>query len=332
MDGMLPSENGGGEANREAVNSGQLADTYCGHFLITNQNPDGGWGYHRASTSSVEATSWALVALTSWDQAPRLAETCARARSWLLQAQLPDGSWPAFPGQRQGCWTTSLASLALHLQGGSPGAVLRGLDWLLDEWPADGTLWWRLRQFLARSAVVRQDSSLRGWSWTPGTASWVEPTSHALLLLRSLPPRMLSPRAAKRQRVAKRMLYDRMCPGGGWNSGNPLVYGVAGVPRVGPTAWALLALIDQPERVENQMSLDWLARAYVGIRGAASLALAHRCLAAYGRQVPPLSPALGEIYLHNRFFESVLAVAWIALAWGGDRSRAGQTAGESLTS
>jgi hypothetical protein len=332
MDGMLPAENGGGEASRKAVNSGQLADTYCRHFLITNQNPDGGWGYHRASPSSVEATSWVLMALTSWSQAPALGETCARAHAWLLQAQLPDGSWPAFPGQRQGCWTTSLASLALHLQGGSPDAVVRSLDWLLDAWPADGTLWWRLRQFLARSAVVHQDSSLRGWSWTPGTASWVEPTSHALLLLRSLPPELLAPRAAKRQRLAERMLYDRMCPGGGWNSGNPLVYGVAGVPRIGPTAWALLALIDQPERAENQMSLDWLARAYAGIRGATSLALAHRCLAAYGRQVPPLAPALGELYLQNRFFESVLAVAWIALAWGGEGSRAGKTAGESLTS
>jgi hypothetical protein len=332
MDGMLPAENGGGEARREAVSSGRLADTYCQHFLITHQNPDGGWGYHPALPSSVEATSWALVALTPWSQASGLADACARARAWLLSAQLPDGSWPAFPGQRQGCWTTSLACLALHLQGGAPDAVRRGLNWLLDTWPAEAALWWRLRQFLAHSAVVRQDSSLSGWSWTPGTASWVEPTSYALLLLRSLPPDLLPPRAAKRQRLAERMLYDRMCPGGGWNSGNPLVYGVAGEPRIGPTAWALLALIDHARRAENQMSLDWLARAYAGIRGAASLAVAHRCLAAYGRQVAPLAPALGDFYLRNRFFESVLAVAWILLAWSEDRSATGQVSGEGLIS
>jgi hypothetical protein len=128
------------------------------------------------------------------------------------------------------------------------------------------------------------------------------------------------------------MLYDRMCPGGGWNSGNPLVYGVAGVPRIGPTVWALLALIDQPERAENQMSLDWLARAYAGIRGAASLALAHRCLAAYGRKIPSLAPALGELCLQKQFLQSVPPVAWIALAWSEDRSRVGQTTRESLTS
>jgi len=328
----VPAKKGGGEANRKAVSSGQLTETSCRDFLIASQNPDGGWGYYRASPSSVEATSWALMALTSQSSAPPPAETRPRARAWLLQAQLPDGSWAAFPGQRQGCWTTSMASLALHLQGGSTDATVQGMNWLLDAWPAEGSLWWRLRHSLGRSAGVRQNSSLRGWSWTPGTASWVEPTSHALLLLCSLPPEFLPPRATKRRRLAERMLYDRMCPGGGWNSGNPLVYGVAGVPRIGPTAWALLALIDQAERAENQQSLEWLASAYGGIRGATSLALAYRCLRAYGRQVAPLAPALGELYQRNRFFESVLAVAWILLAWSEERSRAGQAAGECLTS
>jgi hypothetical protein len=162
--------------------------------------------------------------------------------------------------------------------------------------------------------VARQDSSLRGWNWTPGTASWVEPTAQALLFLRSLPPEMLSPQALKRRQLAERMLYDRMCPGGGWNSGNPLVYGVPGVPRCGPTAWALLALRDHAERAEIRLSLEWLEGAYVAIRGGASLALAHRCLTAYGRRLPPLSAALDELYGHHHFFENVLTMAWAALA------------------
>lgn len=77
--------------------------------------------------------------------------------------------------------------------------------------------------------MVRQDSRLRGWNWTPGTASWVEPTAHALLLLRMLPPETLPSPAARGRQLAEQMLFDRMCPGGGWNSGNPLIYGVAGV-------------------------------------------------------------------------------------------------------
>jgi hypothetical protein len=110
------------------------------------------------------------------------------------------------------------------------------------------------------------------------------------------------------------MLYDRMCPGGGWNSGNPLVYGVGGVPRIIPTAWALLALRDQSQRAEVQTSLTWLEGAYNGIQGAASLALAHWCLAAYGRPVAPLAPALGRLYAHHQFFNDVLTMAWIVLA------------------
>lgn len=300
-------------------------------FLIAKQNSDGGWGYHPAAPSAVETTAWALAALLSSRPTPPPVEVCAQARDWLLQAQRADGSWPPFPGQPQGCWVTSVASQTLHLHGGAQNAVERGLDWLLDAWPAEGTLWWRLRQNLFPSPAARQNSSLRGWSWTPGTASWVEPTAHALLLLRSLPREMLPPQAAKRRQLAEQMLYDRMCPGGGWNSGNPLIYGVAGVPRIGPTAWALLALRDHSERAEMQMSLKWLESAYGAIQGAASLALAHRCLAAYGRHVPPLDPALDELYSHNHFFENVLTTAWVILALNDEGGGATPAAGEVRT-
>jgi hypothetical protein len=286
----------------------------CLEFLLTHQNPDGGWGYQPTSPSSVEATAWALMALAGRGQAAPPQDAMARARAWLLETQLPEGAWPAFAGQRQGCWTTSLATLALERSGKSPEAEARGINWLLDAQPADARLWWRLRMAVARSTLVRQDGSLHGWSWTPGTASWIEPTSFVLLLLGALPQESLPARATKLRRRAERMLYDRMCEGGGWNSGNPLVYGVAGVPRIGPTVWALLAMIEHAGRKENQLSLDWLERSYAGIQGPASLALAHRCLTAYGRPVPPLAAKLRELYAHNHFFESVLTAAWIVLA------------------
>jgi hypothetical protein len=329
---MLPAENGGSDATQDALNSAPLTGTFCREFLLTNQNPDGGWGYHPTSPSGVEATAWALLGLMSGGRVWLPSQPCDRACDWLLHAQLGDGAWPAFPGQPQGCWTTSLASWALQAHGGSVQAVERGLHWVLNAWPAEGTLWWRLRQAVGRSAVVRQDSSLRGWSWTPGTASWVEPTAYALLLLRNLPAEMLTSQMKKRRRLAERMLYNRMCPSGGWNSGNPLVYGVAGVPRVGPTSWALLALIDHAERAENRISLDWLEQTFGEIRGAASLALAHRCLTAYGRQAPPLAPMLGSLYARNRFFENTLAVAWAALALSVNENRSSETSSGALTS
>jgi len=279
----------------------------------------------------VETTAWALAALISPRPAPPPVEVCARARDWLLQAQRTDGSWPPFPGLPQGCWATSVASEALYLQGGAQKAVERGLHWLLHEWPAEGTVWRRLCHALFHSRVVGQDDSLRGWNWTPGTASWVEPTAHVLLFLRSLPPPMLPPLASKRRQLAERMLFDRMCPGGGWNSGNPLVYGVAGVPRLGPTAWALLALGGYAERTEIQRSLDWLEGVYHTIHGPASLALAHRCLTAYGRRVPPLAPALDELYSTNHFFDNVLTIAWVMLALNEGESGAAPSTGEAAT-
>ena len=111
----------------------------------------------------------------------------ATRTSGLLQAQLEDGSWPALPGQPTGCWVTSLAARLLRLEGSSPEAVNRGIEWVLNSWPAEGGVWWRIKNSIYRNADSKQDLSLRGWNWTPGTASWVEPTAHALLLLRALP-------------------------------------------------------------------------------------------------------------------------------------------------
>jgi len=310
--------------NAQLVNSGQsprgepFSEEFCSPFLLGAQSADGGWGYHPGSSSGTEPTCWALLALTGARHHDQVEAAARRGRQWLHRTQLPDGSWPAFVGQQQGCWVTALACLALQAQNESRDFVSRGARWLCDTWPAEGGVWWRLRSRWRKTpAVVRQDSSLRGWSWTPGTASWVEPTSCALILLKNLPSDSLPPSSEKRVRLAEAMLYDRMCAGGGWNSGNPLVYGVAGVPRVGPTVWALLALGNRRDRAENQKSLDWLAAGFGEIQGPGSLALAHLCLEAYGRAVPPLEPRLQSLEAVNQFLMNVVVVAWAALALAG---------------
>ena len=295
-----------------------FTEDFCFPFLLGAQNADGGWGYNPGSSSGTEPTSWAFLALRGARRHDKGEQAAKRAQQWLHKTQLPDGSWPAFVGQPKGCWVTALACLALLAQKESGDLVNRGARWLCEAWPAEGGLWWRLRRRWQKTPpVVRQDSSLRGWSWTPGTASWVEPTSCALILLKNLPPDFLPPSSGKRVRLAEAMLYDRMCAGGGWNSGNPLVYGVAGVPRVGPTVWALLALRDRRDRAENQKSLDWLAATFGEIQGPGSLALAHLCLAAHGQGVPPLEPLLRSRLAVNQFLMNVVVVAWAALALGG---------------
>jgi hypothetical protein len=172
-------------------------------------------------------------------------------------------------------------------------------------------------KLLRHSHVVQQDVSLRGWSWTPGTASWVEPTSCALLAFRHIPKELHPRDAGRRRRLAELMLYDRMCPGGGWNSGNPLVYGTAGIPRIGPTVWALLALQHCRDRAENLRSLDWLDHAYSQIQGPESLALAHLCLEFYDRPVPALEPFLAALNSNNQFLGHTLAAAWATISLGG---------------
>ena len=54
----------------------------------------------------------------------------------------------------------------------------------------------------------------------------------------------VQPLAAVQARIeeAVRYLVDRRCRPGGWNVGNPMMFGRALPPRTCPTAWALLAL------------------------------------------------------------------------------------------
>ena len=248
------------DAHSDHAGNASFREQFCLRFLREAQNPDGGWGYRPGNHSATDPTCWALLALASSERV-ELDQT-SRGIQWLLRVQLPDGSWPAVAGQSQGCWVTPLGCLALQQHGAAPDAVGKGVSWLKHSWPGEGRFWQRLRMRLfASSSLVRQNHSLRGWSWTPGTSSWVEPTAYALILLRNLFPNSAPPSLARRQQLAEAMLYDRMCPGGGWNSGNPFVYGVAGEPLVGPTVWALLALQHRRDRAENQKSLEWLERA-----------------------------------------------------------------------
>ncbi len=282
--------------------------------LLRIQNPDGGWGYHSQSNSSAEPTAWALLALRQ--EAGKHAQSIERATKWLRQAQQVEGAWPT-PAGEPGCWVTALACLALLDGSQNPGdEVLKGLQWLLDTWPAEGNLWWRLRQRWHKKPedVVRQDHALQGWGWTPGTASWVEPTAYILILLRNIPARFRPAGMAKRRQLAERMLCDRACPGGGWNAGNPMVYGVPGEPRIGPTAWALLALRDSGNRPEFSAGLDWLERNYENVSGPGSLAVARLCLAAYGRRAPGGDTKLRNLYEANHFLNNVVVLAWAGLA------------------
>lgn len=291
----------------------------CLPYLRAAQNPDGGWGFRSGSQSRIEPTAWALIALVRAFPANDSAEAVALGLRFLSGSQLPDGSWPAAAGQCQGAWVTSLACWAFLSANENREALLRGLSWLAAERPGDSGAWWRLlRRIAGDKKVSSQNQSYWGWSWTSGTASWVEPTAYALLVLRAA-PRDLLPEVSDRQRLAEAMLFDRMCPGGGWNCGNPMVYGVAGEPQVSTTVWALLALREHTNRTEIQQSLAWLEKNWSRIQSPESLALTQIALNAFDRGNSEFSATLKRLYQPESIAWSVPVAAWSALAISGPK-------------
>jgi hypothetical protein len=296
-----------------------LAENVCLPFLRNAQNRDGGWGFHPQSDSRAEPTCWALLALIAAANQDT-AEAVERGRKFLRVAQLPDGSWPSTSEQKSGCWVTSLGCWVLETAGDSLTAAA-GIKWLCEDWPRDTTPWSRfLAKFSSQRDLHAINNSYRGWGWTPGTSSWVEPTSFALLALEQAPANILPREAERRRELAEAMLYDRICPGGGWNCGNPRVYGVPGDPLVVPTVWALLALRRYPTRSENVMSLDWLERDIASVQSAGSLALARICMKTYDRGWPRDAPTLRDLHERNGFLENVQVAAWTCLAVRGGMS------------
>jgi hypothetical protein len=271
----------------EADSERNLVEDVCLPFLLRAQNGDGGWGFLPGSASRAESTCWALLGLMSVST-HTASEAVARALPFLRAAQLADGSWASTAGEKTGCWVTSLAAWTLFGFSQQPPEAAAALRWICEDWPADSTPWRRfLAKFSSQRDIAPVNNALRGWGWSPGTSSWVEPTSFALLALGRAPADQLPAEAADRRRLGEALLYDRMCLGGGWNCGNPNVYGVAGEPLVGPTVWALLALREQMQREENRSSVAWLEASANSVEGANSVALARICLAAYGRCWPP---------------------------------------------
>ena len=297
----------------------EFVEQFCLSRLLEARNEDGGWGFKVASRSRAEPTSWALLSLLNCGSAPVHEEAASRAADFLGSMQLPDGSWPSSPGVPEGSWVTSLVCLALQDLNKFSENVSRGLNWLCSDLPGDSRLFRRLiRRLVVRDTVATQNDAYYGWSWTPGTSSWVEPTSYALLLMQRIPAAALSDTARRRRRLGAAMLVDRMCPGGGWNCGNPMVYGAPGQPLVGPTVWALLALKDQAEQPQVHESLNWLAENSKSILSPSlrlgSLALTLLALSAYGRLDTGLTEALYMASERDGAIWTAPELAWAALA------------------
>ena len=143
-----------------------------------------------------------------------------RAVESLQSLQNHDGSWSAFTGDEpEGCWVTALAAHALMVTGACAPPVAFAIQWLLDARGREANWFWRwkLRAF---DNKVQFDPGKFGWSWVPGTTSWVIPTAFSMITLRQAREWDLNRTAELNERVelGASMLIDRICPAGGWNA------------------------------------------------------------------------------------------------------------------
>jgi hypothetical protein len=214
---------------------------------------------------------------------------------FLQEVQSPNGSWPAFSNDDdQGCWVTALAVMTLFNCGQVIPAIERGVQWLLTSKGRESNWLWKWK-FRTSDTHVYFNPDKFGWPWMPDTCSWVVPTAFSVLALKQ--SFLCSPSRDIRFRITRGvdMLLDRVCPDGGWNAGNSVVYGVPLMPHIDATATALLALLgEKPSRAITD-SLDWLERRAQICSARWSLAWSILALHAHGRCTETLLARLAAL-------------------------------------
>lgn len=243
-----------------------------------------------------------------------------RARDFLRRSRLPSGGWPYVAGGPAQPEATVLAAAA------GPQAEWLDSAWLANNdqsWSAfllPAVAWSRDPELCApaldrieafRSAPVEGlvgfDATLPGWSWVSGTAAWIQPTAFAMLSLRR------AGRSAERVEQGIAMIVDRQCSDGGWNYGNPEVFGAHLAAHIDSTGWALLALPPREDLrpvIERGLALMATAVARPSTMGLALGALTHL---AHGQDPAPflvgLSERIGDDGARSRVDLTALAAA-----------------------
>src|ERR1700730_16364092 len=280
--------------------------------LLQRRLPSGGWSFFSSEQASVEATCLAGLALGSDSHGN--ADSTVR---FLKKSQLSDGGWPAFQGDSEGAWTTALALCALTVLNEISDASNRALRWLLETRGKEGHWFWRWK-FKTADRYVRFDPDKYGWPWISDSASWVIPTAFSIIAIKQFTVCNRSESSEKRIHLGVEMLLDRACVGGGWNSGNSVVYGVPLRPHVEATAIALLALQDEQRTEMIQKSLSWLRQNAASVDSVSSLSCCIFRLVVYQEPIGGLRNKLATIIGDGRdiWNNATLATALLALKCG----------------
>ncbi|MGB7875111.1 MAG: hypothetical protein WBL25_12065 [Anaerolineales bacterium] len=257
------------------------------NFLIQSRISGSGWGYRSdAPQAFPEPTCYSLLALTDTSFSP------TESIDWLSglvnlngQLYLPNDDSPN--------WGTSHLIITLSRLNLLPDVLQVSIDWLL-EWKS---------QYIETTEVITLDVTLIGWPWISDTFSWVQPTSYAIFALK-----LVGLKKHDRVKEAEALLFDRMCQGGGWNFGNPIILNRSIDPSLSETAIALFALQDVSDAADEiDKGLTLLEEELPNYPTALALSLGILCLQLYDRPI-------------ERFVDLLLARqetdgSWRQMAW-----------------
>lgn len=264
----------------------------------------GAWGYRPGAEPSVEVTVLAGLAAAGARSADGR-EIAADAAEWVSKRQNRDGSVGVSSRLAHPDWNTSLACWLWTALGSHAREANRASAHLIK---CKGTT---VQQ--SEPKVFGHDPAILGWPWTEGTHSWVEPTAYAVIALRGLG---LS--NAERTRSGVRLLLDRALARGGWNYGNPMVYGKPFRPQPDLTGIALLALSGALDRNTPviQHAIDYLLSALPCVRSPRSLGWGLIGLSAWGADVDQASRWIEESLERNPCTGADLALLTLASEGG----------------
>lgn len=251
-------------------------------LLAKAQRRDGGWSYFADGDSAIEPTAMAVAALHALDVEPTARQ---RGLAFLASMQVDGGALRPQPSQPDPTALSAMAAVVMVRCGGDVAVAGQ---------VADRVKSWTPRT-MERNAAIGNDPTLRGFSWTPRTFSWVEPTAYGVMLFDALgrgdDPRIIESRA---------LLVDRAVPTGGWNYGNPSVLGAVLEADPLTSAVALLALLDDPARRAVGMGAAFLQAQARSIASALTLAWAAIALRAVGDETTVDRARFGPL-LNNGF-------------------------------
>jgi hypothetical protein len=235
---------------------------------------EGGLPYYRGGSASAEPTVLALLAFSAVEAS---GEFSKGPLSWVVGLQNADGSVGIDAGHRnQGIWLTGPSAVAFHRYG-LREARDRALDFVL-----------ALKSVtVANDSNIRQDNTIVGWPWVPGTFGWVEPTAWAVAALGAA-GLAGHPRAVE----GRRFLLDRQIPSGGWNYGNPGINDTELLPFWDTTGLALAALRGRVDAGPVRPSIALLEKGQERIESLCGLAWATLGLESYGGDASRLKPKL----------------------------------------